>query len=250
MPVVHIAICDDEREQLALSEQLLREYGMTHPGMDFRVDVFSSGAALLEHLRVNGCFDIYLLDILMPDMTGIELGLNIRKTDPGGQIVYLTSSPDYAIDSYLAKASQYLLKPVKKERLFRVLDDAIKDWLREHQAFITIKTRNGLQRASIREVVYGELVGHCVQYHLADGIVLEGMTVRTSFREAVSAFLEHDRFLLCAASFFVNLSFVEMIEPDGLKLVSGGTLPISRALRTEVTNRWLDYHLKGGTSPC
>jgi len=52
--------------------------------------------------------------------------------------------------------------------------------------------------------------------------------------------------VLCATSFFVNLSFIDMIEPAGLKLVGGGTVPLSRPMRTEVTNRWLDYHLKGG----
>ena len=248
--MLHIAICDDEQEQLALTQALLQEYHELHPELDLRVDTFSSGAALLEHLRTNGSFDVYMLDILMPNENGIELGLKIRKTDQCGHIFYLTTSPDYAIDSYLTKASQYLLKPVKKELLFRALDETVQNWLREHQSFVTIKTRSGLQRISIREVVYGELVGHCVQYHLADGRVLEGMSVRTSFREAVSAFLEHERFVLCATSFFVNLSFIDMIEPAGLKLVGGGTVPLSRPMRTEVTNRWLDYHLKGGNSPC
>lgn len=244
--MLHIAICDDEREQLALSEKLLHEYHELHPELNLRVDTFSSGAALLEHLRTTGSFDIYLLDILMPGENGIELGLKIRKTDQCGHIFYLTTSPDYAIDSYLTKASRYLLKPAKKELLFYALDEAVQNWLWEHQTFVTIKTRSGLQRISIREVVYGELVGHCVQYHLADNTVLEGMSVRTSFREAVAGFLEHKRFALCATSFFVNLSFVDMIEASGLKLVGGGTVPLSRSMRTEITNRWLDYHLKGG----
>ena len=248
--MLHIAICDDEQEQLARSEALLQEYCKAHPELALRVDAFSSGAALLEHLRTNSSFDIYLLDILMPDENGIELGLKIRKTDQCGHIFYLTTSPDYAIDSYLTKASQYLLKPVKKELLFRALDDAVESWLREHQTFVTIKTRAGLQRIAIRTVVYGELVGHCVQYHLVNGAVLESMSVRTSFREAVAAFLEHERFVLCGTSFFVNLSFVDMVEPAGLKLVGGGTVPLSRPMRSEVTNRWLDYHLKGGNSPC
>lgn len=243
--MLHISICDDEQKQLALTEELLREYHELHPELDLRVDTFTSGAALMEHLRVKGSFDVYLLDVLMPDSNGIDLGLKIRQVDQGGHILYLTTSPDYAIDSYLVKASRYLLKPVKKEGLFPALDEAIGSWLREHQAFVTIKTRSGLQRLSIRTVVYGELVGHCVQYHLADGTLLEGMSVRTSFRDAVSNFLEHGRFVLCATSFFVNLSFVDMIEPAGLRLTGGGLVPLSRTLRTELTNRWLDYHLKG-----
>ena len=244
--MLHIAVCDDEQEQRMLVKCLLLEYSELHPELDLRIEYFSSGAALLEHLRIRGSFEIYLLDILMPDENGIELGLSIRKTDQCGRICYLTNSTDYAVDSYLTKASQYLLKPVNEERLFQFLDDSVRDWMRERQSFITIKTRDGLQRLAVREIVYGELVGHCVQYHLRDGSTLKGMSVRTSFREAVSPLLEHSRFILCATSFLVNLSFVDMIEPTGLKLVNGGTVPLSRALRTEVTNCWLDYHLKGG----
>ena len=90
------------------------------------VTVFSSSAALLEHLRVRGTFDIYLLDVIMPGQNGIELGLSIREFDQGGRIIYLTASSDFAVDSYRAKASDYLLKPLDKSRLFQSLDNIIK----------------------------------------------------------------------------------------------------------------------------
>lgn len=245
--MLHIALCDDEQEQLSQVDALLRKYNVLHPELHLRVSAFSSGAALLEQLRANGAFDLYLLDVIMPGENGIELGVKIREADQGGRIFYLTTSPDYAVDSYLSKGSQYLLKPVDKARLFRALDDVIGAWAQEHQAFITVKTRASLQRLSVRAIVYGELVGHCIQYHLADGSTIEGMSLRTSFREAVSPLLAHRGIVLCAASFFVNLSFVEMIESSGLRLIRSGVLPLSRSLRAEVTNQWLDHHLERGT---
>lgn len=244
--MLHIALCDDEQEQLFLIDGLLREYNVLHPGLDLWVSAFSSGAALLEHMRTNGAFEFYLLDVIMPEENGIELGLRIRESDQGGRILYLTTSPNYAVDSYLPKASQYLLKPVDKARLFGALDEVIGSWTQEHQSFVTVKTRGGLRRLSIRSIIYGELVGHCIQYHLADGSTIRSMSLRTSFREAVSPFLKHRQFVLCATSFLVNLSFVEMIDSSGLRLAGGKMLPLSRPLRTEVTNRWLDHHLEGG----
>ena len=182
----------------------------------------------------------------MPGTDGIELGVKIRGMDQGGHIVYLSTSSDYAVDSYRAKASGYLVKPIQASRFFPLLDDVIGCWLQENQAFITIKTRNGLQRLSIRAVAFGELVGRCIHYHLADGSMLESMSVRTSFGEAVSNFLAHERFVLCSASFFVNLAFVDRIEATSLHLTGEIVLPLSRQLRADVTNRWIDYHLKGG----
>ena len=208
--------------------------------------VFSSGAALLEHLRVKGVFDIYLLDVIMPGRNGIELGLNIREVDESGHIVYLTTSPDFALDSYRAKASDYLLKPLNRDQLFQSLDGAINNLEEKRQAFAAIKTREGFRRIPLHCIVYGELVGSRVQYHLSDGSIIEGMSLRGAFQDAVKSLLAHRRFVLCATSFFVNLSFVEMIAPSGLRLAEGKTLPISRSLRREVTRRWMDFHLEGG----
>lgn len=73
----------------------------------------------------SGSFDLYLLDIVMPEQNGIEVGLSIRKLDGLGLIVYLTTSPDYAVDSYLTNAFHYLLKPVRWEQMVSVLDRAM-----------------------------------------------------------------------------------------------------------------------------
>lgn len=182
----------------------------------------------------------------MPGENGIELGLNIREADRGGHIIYLTTSSDFAVDSYQTGASDYLLKPLDQNRLFQSLDKIIRSMEKEQRSFVTIKTRDGHLRIPLRCVAYGELVGRCVQYHLADGSVLEGMSLRGSFQDAVRPLLAHRRFVLCAASFVVNLSFVEKINSDGLQIAGGGMLPVSRGLRAKVTSRWLDYCLEGG----
>ena len=207
---------------------------------------FSSSAALLEHACFKGAFDIYLLDIIMPNQNGVELGLSIREFDRSGRIIYLTTSPDYAVVSYRTKASDYLLKPLDKNHLFSTLDGTIEDIMRERQDYVMIKTKEGLRRLPLHRVVYGELASRCVRYHLSDGSVIESMSLRGSFQDAVAPLLENRRFILCATSFVVNLHFVEMIGSSTLRLTDGGTLSVSRALRKEAASRWLDYHLEGG----
>lgn len=243
---IKIALCDDETVQLTQTEVFLKEYRSRRPGMDFRVTSFTASAALLEHLRAKGAFDLYFLDVIMPGENGIELGLNIREYDKGGRIVYLSASPDFAVDSYRAKATDYLLKPLNKTQLFQTLDNILEDLSRESKLFAMIKAKDGYRRVAHSAIVYGELAGRCVQYHLADGSVIEGTSLRGSFQNAVGFLLEQQRFILCATSFFVNLSFVERVDSSNLRLAGGGTIPLSRSLRTEVTNRWLDYHLEGG----
>ena len=78
---MNIALCDDESSQLKQTEELLRSYYTKYPNIDLTINAFSYGAPLLEHLRVKGVFDIYLLDMLMPEEHGIDLGIHIRHYD-------------------------------------------------------------------------------------------------------------------------------------------------------------------------
>jgi len=228
-------------------QAFLREYAGRHPDMDLAVTAFSSGISLLEHLRIRNVFDIYLLDIIMPGENGIELGLGIREADQGGQIIYLTTSPEFAVDSYRVHAADYLLKPLDKSLLFQVLEKIMGRVERERRAFITVKAKDGLRRIPIHSIVFSELAGRCVQYHFSDGSLIESTSVRGSFQDAVRPLLEHRRFVLSATSFLVNLSFVEVIEASGLRLTGGRIVPLSRHLRAEVTRRWMDYCLEGGS---
>ena len=123
----------------------------------------------------------------------------------------------------------------------QVLDEILERLARERRAFLTVKTQDGFRRLPLRSIVYGELAGRRIQYHLADGSVVKGMSLRGSFQDAVRPLLAHRRFVLCTASFFVNLAFVEVAGPSSLKLTGGSALPLSRALRAEVTSRWMDY---------
>ena len=239
--MIKIALCDGDAMQLAHMEALLQDYRLHRPGTDLTSASFSSAIALLEHLRLKNTFDLYFLDVIMPGADGIELGLNIREFDQGGHIVYLAFSPDFAVDSYRARASGYLIKPLEKNRLFQVLDEILERLARERCAFLTVKTQDGFRRLPLRSIVYGELAGRRIQYHLTDGSVVKGMSLRGSFQDAVRPLLAHRRFVLCTASFFVNLAFVEVAGPSSLKLTGGSALPLSRALRAEVTSRWMDY---------
>jgi len=243
--MIRVALCDDEEQHIIYIQNLLDEYKSLHNELDFKIMHFCSGINLMEYIRTHDTFDLYLLDIIMPYENGIELGLKIRKIDKGGTIFYLTSSIDYAVDAFSTKASQYILKPIDKHKLFESLNIFIDDWTSEQLNYIALKTHKGMQRIALRSIMYCDLVGHCIHYHLADGSEIEGKSLRISFKEAVSNILKDSRFILTSASFVVNLSFVENISNTGIKMTDGNVLPVSRSLKNSIVNTWLDFHLKG-----
>ena len=116
--MLRIAVCDDEEEHLKRTALLLEGYFQSRPGLHGQVETFRSGGALLERAKDAGGFDLYVLDILMPELSGIDTGRRLRALAGGGEIVYLTSSNDFAADSYDVRAFFYLLKPVEEGKLF------------------------------------------------------------------------------------------------------------------------------------
>jgi two-component SAPR family response regulator len=70
-------------------------------------------------------FDIYCLDIMMPGFTGIDAAKEIRTFDKTAPILFFTSSPEFALESYSVKAINYVLKPISKEKLFFAFDELL-----------------------------------------------------------------------------------------------------------------------------
>ena len=111
--MLRIAICDDEENQLRKTAALLEDYLRIRPECSGQVETFLAGETLLKRAEAAGGFDLYILDILMPDLSGIDVGRKLRQLENGGEIIYLTTSNDFAADSYEVQAFFYLLIGLK-----------------------------------------------------------------------------------------------------------------------------------------
>ena len=94
----------------------LEEYRLTRDG-SLTYDIFTNATDLLETIPVHH-FDLLLLDILMPGITGMDAAREIRQTNSTIPIIFLTSSSEYAVESYRVNAADYLLKPLDADKLF------------------------------------------------------------------------------------------------------------------------------------
>ena len=118
-----IAVCDDDNLFVQQTGQAVQEWAQERE-LSASVFSFDNGDSLLNAYAAEK-FDILLLDIMMPLFTGMELAHAIREIDAAAKIIFLTSSPEFAVESYEVKASGYLLKPLQKEKLHSVLDDCV-----------------------------------------------------------------------------------------------------------------------------
>lgn len=247
--MLRIAICDDDRKELSQLQGLLAHYSPAVTA-SVRLSEFSSPKELLNFVMENGAFDIYILDVLMPEMNGIELGLELRKTDKTGLIIYLTSSPDFALESYRPRAFYYLLKPVNSKQFFQVLDEAIRTQAKLQDSGIQVKTRDGIVRLSFDNILYAELRDRHVRYYLTDGAVVDGMTIPGSFKDAVTPLLQEQEFRLCGSSFVVNLHHIKMVDKSGARFSDERYLTLPKSACAALRSSWSDYWLEEGHSLC
>lgn len=237
---MRIAICDDDKLCRDEVMQLVAEY-IRQCGRVLDLTVYENGADLLEDVRRTGSFDIYILDILMPLLNGIDLGIQLRELNTDSKIFYLTSSPDYAIRAFQAKAWEYLLKPVKRSELFPALDEAISLLTVKKENGIVVKTSHSSIRLTFDSILYAELNKKNIHYHLTNGKVIQSTSIRTSFSEAVQELLRDSRFYMCSASMILNLYHVAEINHDSLVFQNGTALYLSRHVSRELRSIWSNF---------
>lgn len=240
--MLKIALCDDEEEQRSALCEMVHDFAKERPELAVKLSVFSSPRDLLAVAEEEG-FHICLLDVVMPGLTGIELGSKLRAMGSRAALVYLTVSPEYALDSYEVRAFSYLIKPVERARLFSVLEQAIQSLEKQKGSCVMVKTKGGLYRTRLDDILYVELLGRAACYHLADGSSLESVTVRGSFQEETAPLLADSRFFRCGASFVVNLFYVTAVEKRFLLVDGHRQVPLPRGLAAQARQRWSDFWL-------
>ena len=235
-----LAVCDDDNSSLILMLSLIEEYRLVSP-FHFEYASFHNGLELASVLEHGKHFDIYCLDIVMPGFDGIELGKEIRNYDKSAQIIYFTSSPEFALDSYSVKAANYILKPITREKLFSTLNEVLEHMKHMEETAITVKDNQGIHKILLSNLVYAEAMGRKVIYHLNSNRTLE-CSIR--FSEVCNTLLEYSYFIKPHRSYIVNMNYINTIENTEMTLQIPETIPIAQGKGKEIKDIYLEFQMK------
>lgn len=171
----------------------------------------------------------------MPGINGLAAAREIRAMDDRAEIVFLTSYPGFAYESYSVHALDYLLKPVRSETLFPILD---KLRLREQkpQEGLTLKCGSTLVRVPFSQLAYVEVSSKHLYFNLTDGQVLE---IAGSLKEYESLLLAHPQFLHVHRSYVVNVLQIREFSPAGITTFSGRQIPIPRRQYAQLQKEYM-----------
>jgi len=231
--MLKIAICDDMSDFLLQTKEAVLQWnsGPKH----LQVDTFTDADALIS-AHSETPYDVLFLDVVMPLLNGIEAAREIRQHDRQVKIVFLTSSVEYAVESYTVKADNYLLKPLNTEALYRCLEDLYTDILLKEKC-ITVKGNNAVHRLVIRNIEYLEAQNKQVLFSLADGTSVLSTNPLYSFENDL---LLSDGFFKCHRSYIVNMYQIETYSQKEIKMRSGCRIPISRGCHKEFESAYFE----------
>lgn len=240
--MIKIAFCDDEISVLEELGSLLNRYCAKH-GCECEHKAFQSPLELLAAIERGVRFDILFLDVLLPGENGIEASVEIRKYDSNVKIIFLTSSPEFAVQSYTVNAYYYQLKPVQTESFSSLMDSVLSECERDKASSFILRCKSGIARIEPRQVEYCEVIHRTRFIHLTNGRVLESIGSMDELSDRLAQF---GCFLRPHRSYLVNLDHIQNLSYRAITMSCQTEIPIPRGKYGEIKDRYLEYAFRNG----
>ncbi|HAG69121.1 MAG TPA: hypothetical protein DCL38_04020 [Lachnospiraceae bacterium] len=239
---MQIAVCEDIKEEQEAVSEMLSRWKETR-GEKAGLRSFERAEAFLAAFEAESYRpDLVLLDIFMPGLTGIEAAERLRKQGYDGDIVFLTTSKDFALNAYAVDALQYLVKPVKEEEFFRVLDKAALSYQTEIERYLSITAGRQFYRFAVSDFIYGEAAGHSLMLHFkARALDKDVLKVSLSVSSFVQMTERYPEIVRAGAGFVINLSHISSLSTKELRFDNGVVIYPPRSAYRTLKEQYMQY---------
>ena len=234
--MLRVSICDDDVATLSQLEELVRQY------LDPRELRLATYSGYGEFLTTRQYVDLLFLDIDLGDCCGIELAKEVKKTDSGTCVIFVTAHPEYVEESFEVEPVYFLVKPIRPDSFHRAMDRAMEHLAAERQeSRLTVTFQNRVSAVALRDISY-------IEFSVRSATIHAGTRVMRTYEKLSSLQQRVDsRFIQCHKSYLVNMDYVIGFQGNTLELCGGVEIPVSQS-RAKVTRETLLHHLTRGIS--
>lgn len=244
--MLKIAICDDSIADLSNMISIINDYKTLHKDKyNIEYTAFHSAVDLIAAMESGQKYDLVLLDILMPFMTGMDAAKEIRQFNQDVKIIFSTSSPEFAVESYSVGAYYYALKPIWKDKLFIILDKFFAEKEFQTSTSFLIKSKTGLTRVYINRLEFAEVIGRTILYHFTDGSVIEAVGSMIELEEELLTYL---CFIKPHRSYIINMEHIDTLSQREIKMQSLALVPMAKANFRTVKSAYMAFAFSGAES--
>lgn len=237
-----VAICDDEEKHREFVKSILLTLSIK-TNIEFVIESFDAGEQLVSYYeRQEIPFHILILDIEMGGMNGIQTARTIRGLkNLDEQIIFLTSYPQYMVESFDVMTFQYLIKPIAPS----ILEEKI---IKLHQYFQALDKKYMVIKSGYEEVVlkHDELISIEAAKSLTIKSKLHFTTTNQTYESKgiISDYalaLKDCNFIQIHRSIIINLLHVKKFASGVVLMSNGRELPIGRSKMKEVKDTYTKF---------
>lgn len=232
MSMIKIAICDDEEKAVALHEKIVKTC-LQAQGVGYEITTYTQSRNLLYDITDDGFFyDLILLDIEMPGISGMEIPQQLKGFLPNVRIIFVTSHTEYAIDAFELSIFRYVPKNNLEVKLAAAVTDAAKLIELEAGQEYTIQTASRMEKIPYKDIFYIQRDGKNASIMSSVGIAKVRKSLQQVFDE-----LNTPEFIFIDRGCIVNIIQIMKISDGMVVLKNGEQLPISRSHLQEVKQK-------------
>ena len=235
--MIRIAVCDDEKIYLDSTCAMLEKYVAVND-IEILTETFSNPSALLDSIESGELYDIYLLDIYMPGVSGMSVATELRSKGVRSPVIFLTSSTEHAVEAFGVDATHYLLKPYTQQAFFVAMDKAMQSISVHSAESIVLKIGGEYQNILAADLLYCEADGNYQRIFLKDSAEVH---IRMTTSELYDKLERFGRFYRCGRAYIINLDHIKKITANSVVLKNGKGLSLPHSAVAGLRSAFFDH---------
>lgn len=236
--MIRIAICDDILEQLQLIQKAAKTYFSDKNG-HVTYDLYDNAFDFIDDIEKRKAFDIILLDICMPGILGTDIAAQLRRDKIMSEIIFLTTSDEFAVEAFAVQAAHYLVKPFTQEQFNQAMVRALERIRARDSKRIIFRIPGGIQVEEMKDILFIESKGHMLSVYLKDGSILQTRQPLGTLLEMLES-MSPGQFVSPSKGYIVNQNSIKCIKSSYIE-IAGHQIPLPRGKFRQFQETYFDY---------
>lgn len=232
-----VLICDSKKKYIDVAISFLNEYAELN-NESFEIKYTTNIYDILDYIEHGVEFDIYIMDVIMPSISGMYVAEQMRSRNMLHPIIFATDSPDYALQAFEVFATHYLVKPYSRKNFFRAIQKAIVQHRFVSSKSIVLKSNGEYINITLRDIVYVESDDNHQKIKFENGKTL---AVRITAGKLLDIINTAQGFYRCGRSFIINLMHISKISDNKVIFKNGDSITIPHSAIGHLAEAFVEH---------